>query len=180
MEEQKDRSALPTVFGFDFQEVAGLILTLFYLKDVKEISIEGKKQDIELILNNGEVIYAQAKATTKFDSSTLEKFKEGMVTLIENSQLNNAKKLIYVTNSIYPLGKASRLKTFFGSGDKEKRYTFNDFKKMVLILIHIFIRHLILMCILIVKVSNYIFINYWKFLIKKQNTKLLLNIYMNF
>ncbi|MCL2113976.1 MAG: hypothetical protein FWH31_08455 [Streptococcaceae bacterium] len=129
MEEQKDRSALPTVFGFDFQEVAGLILTLFYLKDVKEISIEGKKQDIELLLNNGKVIYAQAKATTKFESTTLDKFKEGMVTLIENSQLNNAEKLIYVTNSIYPLGKASKLKTFFGSSDKEKRYTFNDFKR---------------------------------------------------
>lgn len=129
MEEQKDRSAIPTVFGFDFQEVAGLILTLFYLKDVKEISIEGKKQDIELLLNNGKVIYAQAKATTKFESTTLDKFKEGMVTLIENAQLNNAEKLIYVTNSLYPLGKASKLKNFIVNGDKEKRYTFNDFKE---------------------------------------------------
>lgn len=124
-----NRNASAAVFGFEFQEVAGLILTLFYIKDVKEISIEGQNQDIELVLNNNKVIYAQAKATTNHDRSTFEAFKKGVETLIENSQLNNVEKLIYVTNSIYPLGKRAHTQMFFGDGrDKEKRITFNDFR----------------------------------------------------
>ena len=129
MAPQVNRNALPTVFGFDFQEVAGLILMLLYLKDVNKVSIEGKLQDIELVMNDGEIIYAQAKSTTKPNDSTLRAFKEGVKTLIENAQYNDYKKLIYVSNSVFPLGKKKELSTFFVHGDKEKRYTVNDFRR---------------------------------------------------
>lgn len=101
------RNALPTVFGFDFQVIAGLILTLKNIKNVKNIAIEGPLEDIEIELNNGKVIYAQAKSVVDplNGNGNGDKFREGLITLDEDSKENDVEKLIYVSNTYYPFGK---------------------------------------------------------------------------
>ena len=114
-----NRNARPTIFGFEFQEAAGLILMLENIKNVKEISIEGPHQDIEVLLSNNKKIYAQAKATTNpYQKNTLEQFKKGLLTLIENSSLNDFEKLVYVTNSLFPFGKSEIAKQLFAEREK--------------------------------------------------------------
>ena len=57
-----NRNASPSVFGYQFQINVAIYLMIKYFKEVEEIKIEGKNEDIEISLNNKEKIYAQAKA----------------------------------------------------------------------------------------------------------------------
>ena len=50
-----------SLFGFDFQVNAAIILMLENIKELKSLRLEGEKEDIELTLENGEKILAQAK-----------------------------------------------------------------------------------------------------------------------
>lgn len=124
-----NRNAIPAVFGFEFQEIAGLILTLANIKDVEEISIEAPHQDIELLLSNNKKIYAQAKATTKpYNATTFGEFKSGVKTLIENAELNDFEKFIYVTNSIYPLGKKAKTGMFFDEHSRSSNCSISELR----------------------------------------------------
>lgn len=109
------RNALPTVFGFEFQVIAGLILTLRNLKNVKSIAIEGPLEDVEIELNSGKIIYAQAKAvvTPLNGKGNSDKFKEGLVTLDEDASEKDVEKLIYVSNTYYPFGKRETNSQFY-------------------------------------------------------------------
>lgn len=109
------RNALPTVFGFEFQVIAGLIITLRNLKDVKNIAIEGPLEDIEIELNNGKYIYAQAKSAVNplAGVGNGDKFREGLVTLDEDSNQQDVEKLIYVSNTYYPFGKRDTTSEFY-------------------------------------------------------------------
>lgn len=101
------RNARPSVFGFEFQVITGLILTLNNIKNVKSIAIEGPLEDIEIELNNGKFIYAQAKSIVNplNGKGNSDKFREGLTTLDEVSKEDDVEKLIYVSNTYYPLGK---------------------------------------------------------------------------
>ena len=59
------RRADAVVFGFDFQVNSAIVLFLENIKDVKSLCLEGNYEDIEIELNNGQYILAQAKAVEK-------------------------------------------------------------------------------------------------------------------
>ena len=58
-------NASPEVFGFDFQVNATIFLLLDNIKELKTIRMEGASEDIELTMNNGSQIMAQAKGIVK-------------------------------------------------------------------------------------------------------------------
>lgn len=64
----KNSNASPEVFGFDFQVNATIFLMLDNIKEVKEVRMEGASEDIELTMNNGSQIMAQAKGIVKGSS----------------------------------------------------------------------------------------------------------------
>ena len=61
----RSRRADAVVFGFDFQVNAAIVLFLENIKEVNRLRLEGNYEDIELELNTGEMILAQAKAVEK-------------------------------------------------------------------------------------------------------------------
>ena len=61
-------NASPEVFGFDFQFNASIFLILDNIKEVKTVRVEGASEDIELFMNNGNRIMAQAKSIVKGSS----------------------------------------------------------------------------------------------------------------
>ena len=58
----KNRRANAVLFGFDFQRNAAIVLMLENIKDLRSVRLEGNEEDIELTLENGRKILAQAKA----------------------------------------------------------------------------------------------------------------------
>ena len=56
-----NRTATSVLFGFDFQANAAIVLMLENIKDMSSIRLEGS-EDIEINLNNGSSILAQAKS----------------------------------------------------------------------------------------------------------------------
>ena len=54
-----NRTATSVLFGFDFQANAAIVLMLENIKDMSSIRLEGS-EDIEINLNNGSSILAQA------------------------------------------------------------------------------------------------------------------------
>ena len=112
-----DRTATSTLFGFDFQTNAAIVLMLENIKDMKTIRMEGY-EDIEIGLNDGSSVLAQAKAvvngSTDF-SNVLSNLKDAMTSLSEASnKCPSTKQIIYITNSINPLRVSSEKHIFFG------------------------------------------------------------------
>lgn len=65
MQMANNTNASPEVFGFDFQVNATIFLLLDNIKELKAIRMEGASEDIELTMNNGSQIMAQAKGIVK-------------------------------------------------------------------------------------------------------------------
>ena len=63
----KEHSAYPTIFGFCFQKNGAILLFLENIKLAKSMKVESCKQDIEILLNDGNHIYAQAKSLVKYE-----------------------------------------------------------------------------------------------------------------
>lgn len=61
----KSRRANAVNFGFDFQVNAAIVLMLENIEDVSALRLEGNYEDIEVKLNDGEYILAQAKSIEK-------------------------------------------------------------------------------------------------------------------
>lgn len=57
-----NRSANHVVFGYDFQVNAAIVLMLKNIEELKSLRLEGLYEDIELELENGSYILAQAKS----------------------------------------------------------------------------------------------------------------------
>jgi hypothetical protein len=53
------RNATPSSFRWDFQVNAPIVLMLENIRLVKSVRVEGKKEDIQLLLENDKYIYAQ-------------------------------------------------------------------------------------------------------------------------
>ena len=64
----KGSNASPEVFGFDFQVNATIFLLLDNIREVKTVRMEGASEDIELTMNDGKQIMAQAKGIVKGSS----------------------------------------------------------------------------------------------------------------
>lgn len=99
------RSADPVLFGFDFQTNAAIVLMLENLISLETLRLEGM-EDIEIKLEDGSYILAQAKAVVKSSSNfsnVRKNAKKAFLTLAEAStNVGNLKSLIYVTNSPDP------------------------------------------------------------------------------
>ena len=94
-----NRAATSVLFGFDFQANAAIVLMLENIKDMSSIRLEGS-EDIEINLNNGSSILAQAKSvvnsSTDF-SNVLSNLKKSIISLSEaEHKLRVVKELIYI------------------------------------------------------------------------------------
>ena len=110
------RRANAVVFGFDFQVNAAIVLFLENVKNVKSLRLEGDYEDIEIQMDNGEYILAQAKAVEKASddfTNVRAKMKKAITTLSEGDHKTNVKELIMVTNSPNPFNDDSR-SAFYG------------------------------------------------------------------
>lgn len=109
-------NASPTMFGFDFQVNAAIYLMLENIEKMNEIRLEGKTEDIELFLDDGKRIYAQAKSvvngSTDF-SHVRENLNKALKTL-SKADSKETEKLILITNSSNPLNEGKSSNIFCG------------------------------------------------------------------
>lgn len=114
----KSTNASASAFGWDFQSNAAIMLMLKNIKVATAVKVEGEKEDIEITLDNGNVIYSQAKAVFEpyndFTNVTA-KLKAGLKTLNSAGSMENVEQLIYVTNSPNPFNKQETIGAFSGS-----------------------------------------------------------------
>lgn len=113
----QNRRADAVIFGFDFQVNAAIVLFLENIKDVKSLRLEGDYEDIELELNTGEYILAQAKAVEKASDdfrNVRANMKKALESLSEASQKTKTKELIVVTNSPNPFNDKDSRDAFYG------------------------------------------------------------------
>ncbi|MEG0698810.1 MAG: hypothetical protein RR435_02570 [Erysipelotrichaceae bacterium] len=110
------RNATPSSFGWDFQVNAAIVLMLENIRVVKSVRVEGKKEDIELLLENEENIYAQAKSVVRFDDyrNVRSKLNAALATLNDDAAHQDYRKLIYVTNSPNPFKINNTMSAFYG------------------------------------------------------------------
>lgn len=102
----KNRRANSVVFGFDFQINAAIILMLENLRELDFLRLEGNHEDIELKLNDGKYILAQAKSVERAwedFKNVRSNLKKALCSLSEGSQGIDTKQLIFITNSHNPL-----------------------------------------------------------------------------
>lgn len=112
----RSRRADAVVFGFDFQINAAIVLFLENVKNAKSLRLEGDYEDIEIEMDNGEYILAQAKAVERASddfANVRANMKKAITTLSEGSHKTNAKELIMVTNSPNPFNDDSK-SAFYG------------------------------------------------------------------
>lgn len=85
-------------FGWNFQSNAGIFLFLKYIKESKSIKIESKLQDIEIELNDGSRVLAQAKSSRDYSiaKDKKEKFKDAIISLAKYQKEMN--QMIYISN----------------------------------------------------------------------------------
>lgn len=99
------RAATSVFFGFDFQTNAAIVLMLENMEEMETIRVEGE-EDIQIKLNDGTYVLAQAKsvvnASSDFDH-VRSKAKKALESLSDAAQKLSARELIYITNSPDPL-----------------------------------------------------------------------------
>ena len=113
----KNRRANAVLFGFDFQRNAAIILMLERIKELRSVRLEGNEEDIELTLENGKKILAQAKAVEKSSSDfshVRENLKKALISLSEGAQRVDAQELIFITNSPNPFNDEASRSVFGG------------------------------------------------------------------
>jgi len=112
----KSSNASATAFGWDFQSNAAIMIMLKNIKEASAVKVEGATEDIEIALNNGKMIFSQAKAVFKPDDYTnvIAKLQAGLKTLNEASKMPHIERLIYVTNSPNPFNEIQTMWAFSG------------------------------------------------------------------
>ena len=113
----KNRRANAVLFGFDFQRNAAIVLMLENIRELRSVRLEGNEEDIELTLENGRKILAQAKAVEKSSSDfshVRENLKKALISLSEGSQKTDTQQLIFITNSPNPFNDADSRSVFSG------------------------------------------------------------------
>jgi hypothetical protein len=112
----KSSNASATAFGWDFQSNAAIMMMLKNIKEASAVKVEDATEDIEMILNNGKMIFSQAKAVFKPDDYTnvTAKLQAGLKTLNEASKMPHVERLIYITNSPNPFNETQTMWAFSG------------------------------------------------------------------
>ena len=109
-------NASPEVFGFDFQVNATIFLLLDNIKEIKEVRMEGASEDIELTMNDGSQIMAQAKGIVKgsSDFSNVRRNLQKAIGTLFSADNKSVEQLILITNSKNPLKEDSSKSFFYG------------------------------------------------------------------
>lgn len=98
-------SAPQSINGWNFQVAAAIYIFLNYLKDTKVIGLE-KSEDIEIVLNNGKTLFAQAKSSLVPDNiENKAHYTEIYESLRTLEGRVNVEKLIIIFNFYKPFGK---------------------------------------------------------------------------
>lgn len=123
----KNTNASASAFGWDFQTNAAILLMLENITSAKSIKVEGQTEDIEITLDNGNIIYSQAKSLEDIDSTSnlLKKLKDGIKTLNNAYNQGNAESLIYITNHSNPFNDKASIQYFLG----RTKLPYNDLPK---------------------------------------------------
>ena len=113
-------NASDTLFGWDFQINAAIVLMLEDAENIRNVRVEGKTEDIEITLANGGHIFSQAKALAEPSSTknVRKKLGDALGTLNQASLNANAQKLIYITNAYNPLNEPTSMMAFYGQARK--------------------------------------------------------------
>lgn len=118
----ESRSAHATMFGFDFQVNAAIVLMIENIKELNSLRLEGNNEDIELELDNNQYILAQAKAVEKSSSdfrNVRKNLQKALISLSEGNQKCHARQLILITNSPNPLREEASRNIFLGHAHRE-------------------------------------------------------------
>lgn len=112
----RNTNASQEVFGFDFQVNATIFLLLDNIKEVKTVRMEGASEDIELTLNDGQQIMAQAKGVVKgsSDFSNVRRNLQKAIGTLSAADNKSVEQLIFITNSKNPLKEDTSKGFFYG------------------------------------------------------------------
>lgn len=112
----KGSNASPEVFGFDFQVNATIFLLLDNIKEVKTVRMEGASEDIELTMNDGNQIMAQAKGVVRgsSDFSNVRRNLQKAIGTLSSADNKSVEQLILITNSKNPLKEDTSKSFFYG------------------------------------------------------------------
>lgn len=115
-----DTNASDSIFGWDFQINAAIVLMLEDITNVQQVRVEGRTEDIEITLTDGELVFSQAKALRNPSSTkkVREKLSDGLRTLNQAAQNAGVCKLIYITNAYDPLADKKSMPSFYGQSRK--------------------------------------------------------------
>lgn len=114
---RKDKRADAVLFGFDFQVNAAIVLMIENIKELRSLRLESENEDIDIELNSGNHILAQAKSivNSSSDFSNVRKnLKKALMSLSEGCKKVKTEKLILITNSPNPLNEDASRSIFWG------------------------------------------------------------------
>ena len=117
-EKSVNRNASFSEFGWEFQTNAAIVLFIQRIEDASSVRVEGAREDIEISLNDGAVVYAQAKARSgkEHGVGSTDRLDGALKTLADDIEQGNYSELIYVTNDDYPFGKSHDVSDLHGGG----------------------------------------------------------------
>ena len=116
------RRADATLFGFDFQVNAAIVLMLDNVCELESLRLESKYEDIDIELVSGKHILAQAKAVVNSSSdfrNVRKNLTKALESLSEGSQKTQVEKLILITNSPNPLNEDASRSIFYGPARRD-------------------------------------------------------------
>lgn len=111
-----ERNASASVFGWDFQTNAAILLMLENIKEADKIRVEGADEDIEITLNDKTKIYSQVKAVAKPDdyAHVIDKLTDALETLNLDANNGDGNLFTYTTNSPNPFNNQKTMSFFTG------------------------------------------------------------------
>lgn len=126
-------NASDSIFGWDFQINAAIVLMLEDIENVQKVRVEGRTEDIEITLNDGSFIFSQAKALADPSSTknVKKKLSDGLGTLNQAAKQFGVCKLIYITNAYNPLADTKSMPSFYGQSRKPYVSLMDSAKKVI-------------------------------------------------
>lgn len=126
-------NASDSIFGWDFQINAAIVLMLEDIENVQKVRVEGRTEDIEITLTDGEFVFSQAKALSDPSSTknVRKKLADGLGTLNQAAKQSGVCKLIYITNAYDPLADKKSMPSFYGQSRKPYASPTDSAKKVI-------------------------------------------------
>ncbi|QNK39955.1 hypothetical protein [Caproicibacter fermentans] len=126
-------NASDSLFGWDFQINAAIVLMLEDIENIQKVRVEGQSEDIEITMTDGGCIFSQAKALANPSSTNnvKQKLSDGFGTLNQDALNPNVCKLVYITNAYNPLADKKSMPSFYGQSRKPYSALNDSGKKVV-------------------------------------------------